>query len=418
MMFWKSFLSYILILFSVLACSKGDEQHQGIEKPDYAFDGSISERTLRNYLNRAITAAEICVSPDDMLDTKVFTLEDDIRLIRHTGAKFIGRAIFRWGNEEKISDGQFLPYATNVINQVHSFDPDVIFQAAIFEIVTRNVNQISVPEEVFQAFDIPVEERNFIYDSMLFQSGSFVDYWAPGRSVPDIRRMETRIWLYFLATSYIDAGFEAIHWGQVDLMGKNDARYEYWFDLLGRVRVYASTQSRRHFVLHDAHAPKGGFRQSDALLMDFHSFPLRIAEKRGGNMEGQLLDNFKDAMYGKSMGGVAPSGWSCNHLPYLVEFDNFGISNDPGQYNLLDNFIWGYDEISWFSLKSESEQSDWLRYAYDWIRKNDPDGFLQMPVTRVVTNGVTDNYKYKANVKSASCPQGTDLELTIKALWE
>ncbi len=50
------------------------------------------------------------------------------------------------------------------------------------------------------------------------------------------------------------------------------------------------------------------------------------------------------------------SGWKCDALPYLVEFDNFGISRKPGVADTASHFIWGYDEITWFYLLPEQKE--------------------------------------------------------------
>jgi hypothetical protein len=47
-------------------------------------------------------------------------------------------------------------------------------------------------------------------------------------------------------------------------------------------------------------------------------------------MKGILQEGFLDALYNKSKGGKTASGWKCKSLPYLVEFDNYGISKHPG----------------------------------------------------------------------------------------
>ena len=131
-----------------------------------------------------------------------------------------------------------------------------------------------------------------------------------------------------------------------------------------------------------------------------------------------VLDvNYSDALYNKSKGGITPSGWECKHLPYLVEFDNYGISNDPGNPVEGSLFIWGYDEITWFSMLSEKKKNEWLEYAFNWIKKTDPDGYLQMPASRVVIDGKSERHKFKANIKSNDCRTGTNLEEKIIELW-
>lgn len=383
----------------------------------YHFDGKITEEVLRNYLARSITMAEVCTSPKFKVDGKDNTIEDDIRLIKNIGAKFIGRAFFRWGNEQSLNDPEFWSYANNVITRVHAFDRDVVFQAAIFEAVTKKVNTIPIPAHVFDAYDLPIENRNFRYKPMLFKSGRYHNHWGEGSSVPDITQKETKLWFYFLATSYIDIGIEGIHWGQVSLMGTKDHDLTHWFEMLAMIRKYAKDNARRHFILNDAHTPNGGFMKDGVHLMDFNSFPLRIVEKKGEPMKGILPEKrHQNSIYNRSKGGMTASGWKCKSLPYIVEFDNFGISSDPG--NPVEGaFIWGYDEITWFSLKSIEDQKAWLEYAYNWVPKKDHNGYLQMPVCRVVVDGKNPVHKYKANIKSNACPEGTGLEEKIKELW-
>ena len=45
-------------------------------------------------------------------------------------------------------------------------------------------------------------------------------------------------------------------------------------------------------------------------------------------------------------------------------------------------WVWGYDEITWFAHQSKQYRADWLKYASDWVRKTDPNGYLQMPGSR------------------------------------
>lgn len=69
-------------------------------------------------------------------------------------------------------------------------------------------------------------------------------------------------------------------------------------------------------------------------------------------------------------------------------------------------------------LQKEDYRNQWLRYAYDWIGENDSNGFLQMPVSRVVSfcDG-RGRGKYRGNRRSQSNPDGLNVEDTIKELW-
>ena len=198
----------------------------------------------------------------------------------------------------------------------------------------------------------------------------------------------------------------------------NDPDFETWQSFLKKVRDYARQHARRHWVLFDAHTPSGGMLAGGVSLLDFNSFPLRIKEIPEKPMEGMLEMGHLDALYGRSLGCITPSGWSCEALPYLVEFDNFGISDHPGLANVKDHYVWGYDEITWFYLQSSAYRQQWLKYAYDWLRENDPNGHLEMPVARVISTGNSADPKTcRGNTPSEKCPQGMGVEETIKTLW-
>jgi hypothetical protein len=406
-----------MLLMQLSGCKFSDNQ-----PGEYNFNGNISEEVLHAYLGRAVTMAELCTPPEYKQDGNSSCPDDDIRLIHNIEAKFIGRAIFRWGSEVALNDPVFLDYAKDVIEKVHTNDRDVIFQAGIFEVVTPDVGQILIPQHVFKAFKLPIQIRPFDDQAMLFEDGLFINHFDRA-SVPDINQIETKLWFYYLATQYIDAGFEALHWGQVDLTGIRDEGWASWYEVISKVRAYASENARRSFVLHDAHTSVG-YLHKGTHLMDFLSYPLRIQESDEIDMEGVLKVDYpieemwQQSIYQKSSGGITPSGWTCERMPYLVEFDNFEISNTPGERSdVTDPFIWGYDEITWFSLKNIEDQKRWLEYAFRWIRQHDPVGHLQMPVTRVVVDGMSERHKYKANIPGDACKQGTGLEEKIKELW-
>ena len=386
---------------------------------DFHFDHSISRPVLENYLARSMTFVGLL--QDDLAEPRNkrgVDPRDNIRLITNTKAKFIGRTIKIWGNENDLSAS--LKTARPFAAAIHKADPDIILQAGEFEVISPKVGSITVPKSVLLEFGQPVTDRTFRYDQIIYPSGQAPHHEGSDKAVPDMSRVETRMWFYFLATSYIDAGIEAIHFGQVSLMDKNDPGHKHWLDMLGRVRAYAQQHARRHFVLCDAHEPHGGIVENGKLLFDFHSKPLRIVEVPNQPFKGILQVGYADSLYQASKGGITPSGWSCDHLPYLVEFDNFGgMVHDPGKPSKRP-FIWGWDEITWFALMSEKERNEWLRYAWNWLKQADPNGHLEMPGGRVVFpgKGIKGPEWFWSNTRSAACPEGFNTEQTIKEIWE
>ncbi|HEX2747670.1 MAG TPA: hypothetical protein VHM91_06710, partial [Verrucomicrobiales bacterium] len=340
---------------------------------DYRFDGKISAEVLRNYLSRSITMMQMLAGKGDF--------EDNVRMLKTCGARFIGRAVYNWGREEGGESAlpARLPAIKEMSAKVHAADPEIILQACVFEIVSDGADKLPVPAWAFEAFGQPVETRNFRVADMSYASGRGRNQWGPGSCVPDVSRSETKLFFYYLAASYLDAGCEAIHFGQAELMNGNDPDLKHWSEILEKVRQYAAKHARRHMVICDAHVPHGGLVREGRLLFDFHSFPLRIAEVPEKPKEGVLKTGFSDGIYGRSKGGITPSGWECKHLPFLVEFDNYGRSRKPGEPGTGGCWVWGWDEITWFSQQTESYRNEWLRYAWRWLAEHDPDGYLEMP---------------------------------------
>jgi hypothetical protein len=408
-----------IILALAIACTCSNVQAEFDKNSKYYFDGSISREVLENYLDRAVTAGYFLTpgTPENYL----FPFrEDDIRMLQNIGAKFIGRSIYRWSEESKLNDPAFLAYAKRLIDRMHEYDPEMIFQACLFESVSNDVNNLPVPAWVFEAFQLPVEKRNFNAAEMIRRTNPNAPAAMGGRC-PMVNNLETRLWFYYLAKSYIDIGIEAFHLGQVGLIGRDDPDKSHYKEILDRIRGYAKTHARRHYVLLDGHTPQGGFVKDGASLLDFNSFPLRIKEVAGKPMEGILEVGYSDGIYRKSLGAVSPSGWKAESMPYLVEFDNFGMRRDPpaGEANLNDHFCWGYDDITWFALQDEAYRNKWLWYAFDWLRKTDPNGHLQVCVIRMISHPESQKtYRsYFANTRSVACPVGYSQEETIRELW-
>ncbi|HYT74461.1 MAG TPA: hypothetical protein VEL79_06915 [Vicinamibacterales bacterium] len=374
----------------------------------YKFSRTISREVLQNYLSRAVSMEGLLNGRGDFAD--------NVRMLRHIGAKYIGRSICLWGGEAKLLDN--FERARRQRPQVHAADRDMILEACIFEIVTTQVEQVPVPDWAFIALGLPPEERNFRYDAMLYPLPQRTRSWGTNGGVPDVSQTETQLWFYFLAASYIDLGFEGLHWGQMEIMNRNDRQLDHYARLFGLVRAYAEKHARRGMVLGNAHVPSGGLVRDGQLLLDFHAFPLRVKEVPDRPQEGVLEVGHRDSIVLHSKGGRTASGWACDHVPYLVELDNYGVSRQPGQAGQGGDWIWGYDEISWFANQTREYRSAWLRYAWAWLRKTDPNGFLQMPGSRTETSPLNNRRWYYANSPSTAVPDGLGDEEAIRAIWK
>ncbi|MGQ8334957.1 hypothetical protein ACUNWD_00280 [Sunxiuqinia sp. A32] len=392
-------------------------QQPEVQKSHFFDESGISREVLSNYLDRSVTMAFFLV-PEKPEGRRTYPYHgDDIRLIKNIGAKFIGRSIYRWGGESRLNEPEFWEKAKSLIDTLHAFDPEIIFQGCLFEIITEDVNNVKIPDWVFADFGMPVEDRNFSYEAMLNEDSVFVDHWRSRSSVPDISRLESQLWFYYLAGAYMNIGCEAFHLGQVELIGMNDPKREAWAGVLAKIRNYAKKHARRNWVILDAHVPKGDMIKDGVSLIDFNSFPLRIKETPEKPYECKLEVSYLDALYLKSKACVSPTGWTCESLPYLVEFDNYGRGKEPNVADTTSHFVWGWDEISWFTQQEESYRNEWLEYAFNWLKETDSNGHLQMPVSRMISCPNETAGSYRANTKSEACPIGYSQEETIKRIW-
>ncbi|MDF2686034.1 MAG: hypothetical protein K0S55_1215, partial [Clostridia bacterium] len=336
---------------------------------DFTFNGSMSREVLNNYLSHAVTHYGIGYDGNFISQT----FEDDLRMFKHMGAKFIGRAAFVWSSS--VDDKEHFKLCEERAYKTHEFDSELILQACVFECIYKPfVNSVEIPEFVFNSFGLPYEKRCFKYEDMIFTDGKFIGQWGKDSSVEDITRLESRMWIFYRAASYIKAGFEGIHFGQVCLIGANDVGFKYWHEVILMLRDYAKKNARRHYVLFDAHTL--GDLRLNTELFDYNAFPIRLKEILDKPMECICEEGYLDSMFNEIDG---------NARSFIVEFDNFGGSDFSGKPNHKSHFAWGYDEITWFALQNDEYRHNFLRYIWKWVNDRYPEGWVQMPSRRCMT---------------------------------
>src|SRR5882757_9076900 len=116
----------------------------GVFGQGYHFDGTIPRNVLEHYLDRTISMEGLLNGRGD--------LDDNIRMLDHTGAKFIGRSICLWGGEGNLLKN--FERARVQVPKVFASDPDRILEACIFEIVTPQVDSVPVPGWAFTAMGL------------------------------------------------------------------------------------------------------------------------------------------------------------------------------------------------------------------------------------------------------------------------
>ena len=404
----------------------GDKEPEGEEEVDmtYYFEETITKEVLCNYLSRAVT-----ISLENSFVPNASNSAHIRKFILNTGAKYICRAATCWN--PSLADYETHAGQESFITTTHRKDPDIVFEACVFECISTAVNDIPIPAWVFEAFGLEPEERTFSFSAMCFPDGSYIGQWGENTAVPDITRPESMLFLYYRACEYINLGYEALHMGQVHLIGKNDTNWEQWTLLLSMIREHALDHARRGFVFINAHT-HGIVGSDGVLLFDFHMYPSR--PMADGSQEAHFPTeddpqratfdpSHSDSIYGKSKGGMTYSGWECDSLPYLVELDNFG--DDAASLNVpkpSDMRTWGMDEITWYANQPAWYRAEFLEYAYDWVMNvAKGDGFFAMPGQRVARlydeSGNVIQWQYYA-YDPKSHKEGCGDESVIKEIWE
>ncbi len=438
------------------------------EESVFAFDGSMSEETLRAYCSRAVSFAGFCVENCD--PDPIF--EEDLRMVLRTGAKYIGRAAYySWGGNMSAEQiGTHYRLAEERAAEAHRADPELILQAGVFEIVYRGTAEATpVPAYAFEAFGLPVEERNFSYDDIVFTEGEYdvkKNYWGNDSSgVPDITKTETQLYFYTQITRYIDAGYEAFHLGQAELMANYDpGRYPAWDRVTTLAREYAKDHARRGIVLFDCHTniASGGMKVGDRLICDIIGAGLvpNETEFAGGAYQCRIshYDDCWLQWIGRSAGGKHPLGFTVDACYTILEFDNYGGSGNPGVPTPDGFYNWGWDDITWFAMQPEQYRNDFLLECQDFLTsecldKNgeqvyylqpafrrvltdipeltyelkDPDAasaaeaYLKAERTEFTREGKTLTMKvtkdYRANMPSDVCPNGFGQEDTVREIF-
>lgn len=372
---------------------------------DYRFEGGISREVLLNYLSRALTTSELCLG----FRCPGFAWDQNLRLIAELQPKFLGRAAYIWGwEDEYLNHLRDLP---DKVTAIHAIDPDIVVQGCVFEIVTADVERVPVEARVQEALGLLPEARNFDLEAM----GSVPLAWHTAAVVPDITRLETQLWFLQVAMLYIDGGIEAIHFGQLDAVARYDHDLAATTTFLDVVRAYAHTHARRNWVLLDAHTH--GLVRDGRLLLDFHSWPLRLREVGGAAERDVILQpGFLDAIYGRSRGGVTPSGWYAQSLPYLVEFDNGYAGAVRGACDLPE-CVWGDDEITWFASLSPARRDAALRRLHADVTALDLHARLQLPAMRPIMQTDAAACPFYFVHDPRDLPEGSGQEAVVRDLW-
>ncbi|MBP8238794.1 MAG: T9SS type A sorting domain-containing protein [Saprospiraceae bacterium] len=316
------------------------------------------------------------------------------------------------------------------INAIYDCDEThrPIIQAAILESIDDAVRFVPIPNRVMDRFNAtgPIYPRwngsaatlpqTFNVDRIRFTAGNHT-------TAPDITRLEARMWFYYCAQVYIDAGFTAIHLGDINVWARNELDpnspnyLQRTTELVTMIREYAAQQGT-FVLLNVENGPFGDITipGTNRLLFDFNAAPMRprevlanvVNDLTTGRVDNAFCQDpsYKDQSFfinspcaeddypaGIDLchtpyphyatgGKVSPLGCIYESTPTVIYWDFEG----NGRYNVGDYFnlgytqvgnyffppninnrshesVWGWNDNSWFGWQVSPQcQLSWLEY--------------------------------------------------------
>ena len=109
---------------------------------DYKFNGSISFEVLNNYLEKAVTYVGFLNNRPNVFNGAF--CDEAVRFLTKVGAKYIQRAAGEWYPSYEFE--QYYAACKEKLAAAHKTDPDIIFEACIFEVSCIDMNNIPMPE--------------------------------------------------------------------------------------------------------------------------------------------------------------------------------------------------------------------------------------------------------------------------------
>jgi len=447
----------------------------GTHASPYTFYGSMSEEQLHMYLDKAIdmNGLSLYTWTDDLIESapplEYATLadhNDDIRMILNIGAKFIGGMMEFESAFDRLMTG--LDQFKTDVDTLHATDPDIICEARLDEAIDSTAVYVNVPGYVFDAFGQPHVLRTFQPTLMFYDSPADACSYAVDIPAIDITKTESQMWIYFIATTAIEYGAEAVIFPNAIIINcQDDGNAKVWY-VANLVRDYARNPpsgppsapygligARRKMVLVGGDAipiPNGlgGYGTKETmyfdpapaaplpewqrqLIWDYNLAAIQSFCKPTSILPCTpdflpvILDPTSQNWLTLIQGGKHPLGWYCAHMPCVIENDNDAPYFDSGCNYYCNNQsavtwrpFWGYDASSWYPAQSPWFRNIMAQYFYYRAKCINPYAHYNLPgrlFAKQYLDGSTtyaQQVMYRAN---APLPYGGQ-EDTFKAIFQ
>lgn len=335
----------------------------------------LTKRILEAYLARAVSHMSI--------------MDDRSReFLHYTGAKFVHWSDLGWVRLYKDEDWQRI---TSAVDAIHLADwgQDVIVECGVMEAIGRSaIDSTPIPPWLLKVLtDLGIQDKRvpgpngsgyFSYEAMFDRSDEvwakrMVGRWVADlemeQSVPDLTMLETQLYYAYVIAEYIDAGFEAIMFGQTMLTGARDIGNEALHNICEFAKRWAGLRGYRGAVALSSHViyptdyPKTPEDKARPLFTHL-TWPTRLSYTQKNAMGMHFGPDAKEEGRRQGGGEIVRLLQLPHDLPILLEIDNYGPSKGPNA--VCDQ---GYDEITAYAAKNPEQRAAFLRYYYAECRK-------------------------------------------------
>lgn len=398
-------------------------------EPEIAIKGKRVSGMLDRYLSRSMMLALFT----DHVDRPGYIQQ--MEMIRKLKPAYLSRIAGSWGLPETdlLPGGKLYHNTKQIIDDVRRiYREDSVampmIEAGIFEAITSDVNRIAIPEWVLLAFADdpeaskikPRRGRQVYFNADSMRNNSQPN-WSAQTWVPDINRIHTRMWFYYLSSIFIDMGCQSIHFGWFELITAHDSLFVKTDRLFQRIRQYA--KGKNSFVIFNADTDGVAYvNNTNRILLDFVSSPLRPEATANSfhqsPCEGDPMTELDIPRYNKGLmdqrGGVTAEGDTVKNIPVLFNIDWYGVSykgKRPGQMGPGEGgwSPWAVNESIWFYSLSDECQAYWLENISIAIKNSIVErGYVKIPAIQPLTWWgypvteylLTRNKKLVSNIKN------------------
>lgn len=411
------------------------------------FNGTISKSNLEAYLSRSAFFDNVNEGCYYVSNSPCYEVPDKSMLI-NIKPFFLGRVATSWGGTGWASFTEEIEIAQKIHTQVGT---GIILEAFLSEFIdksiappqTGNVN-ITIPDSVKLAFNYTGSAQYFDYREMKYDdvvlsnpcAAPGAHRWCTGSTLdgitPDMTKVMSKMYYYYVMTKLIDYGYEAFTIGQWDLLNDVDSGNAALWEVFSKVRVYGNAHARRNLIL-----ITGACDASNLLRgTDVSTNNLPYLNYNSGSNNNRLLFDFmentaswiedgyvanglspfykypNDSRYERLIklpsnfsifqfgGEIAQTNWGWNAadkltIPHVFHLDVGGpnLASEEGNLNYNDQSYangyrtWGWGgELNYYMYTTLPYRRHLLHTVAHQIHERSPNGYLMMPLRAPVSS--------------------------------